>query len=88
MTSHTIQQFISWRERIKFDKFLEYEAMVENLTGEKIKVLRTDNGGEYLSKTFSDHLKRKADQTRTDSTRNTPAERSSKTCKPYHSRNC
>ena len=42
-----------------FDKFLEYEAMVENLTDEKIKVLRTDNGGEYFSKTFSDNLKRK-----------------------------
>ena len=42
-----------------FDKFLEYEAMVENLTGEKIKVLHTDNGGEYLSKALSDHLKRK-----------------------------
>ena len=33
--------------------------MVENLTGERIKCLRTDNGGEYLSKAFNDHLKKK-----------------------------
>jgi transposase InsO family protein len=27
---------------------------VENQTGKKIKVLRTDNGGEYTSKEFMD----------------------------------
>jgi len=42
-----------------FIKFLEYEAMVENLTGEKIKVSRTDNGVEYFPKTLSDYLKQK-----------------------------
>jgi transposase InsO family protein len=29
------------------------EALVENLTGRKIKVLRLDNGGEYTSKDFN-----------------------------------
>jgi hypothetical protein len=33
-----------------FDKFQEFKAEVENLTGKKIKTLRSDNGGEYTSK--------------------------------------
>ena len=33
-------------------KFQEFKARVENLTGRKIKVLRSDNGGEYTSKEF------------------------------------
>ena len=45
-----------------FDKFMVLEAMVENLTDKKIKVLCTDNGGEYLFKAFSDHLKRKGNR--------------------------
>jgi transposase InsO family protein len=35
-------------------RFQEFKAQVENLTGRKIKVLRSDNGGEYTSKDFSD----------------------------------
>jgi hypothetical protein len=34
--------------------FQEFKAQVENLTGRKIKVLRSDNGGEYTSRNFSD----------------------------------
>jgi transposase InsO family protein len=34
--------------------FQEFKAQVENLTGRKIKVLRSDNGGEYTSRDFSD----------------------------------
>ena len=30
-----------------FDKFKEFKALVENQTEKKIKVLRTDNGGEF-----------------------------------------
>ena len=30
--------------------------MVENQTGRKVKVLRSDNGGEYTSKEFKDYL--------------------------------
>jgi transposase InsO family protein len=33
-------------------KFQEFKARVENLTGRKIKVLRSDNGGDYTSKYF------------------------------------
>jgi hypothetical protein len=35
-----------------FNKFQEFKALVENQTGKKIKVLRSDNGGEYTSKDF------------------------------------
>jgi transposase InsO family protein len=34
-------------------KFQEFKAQVENLTGRKIKILRSDNGGEYTSKEFN-----------------------------------
>jgi transposase InsO family protein len=35
-------------------RFQEFRAQVENLTKRKIKVLRSDNGGEYTSMDFSD----------------------------------
>jgi transposase InsO family protein len=35
-------------------RFQESRAQVENLSGRKIKVLRSDNGGEYTSRDFSD----------------------------------
>jgi hypothetical protein len=31
-----------------FDKFKEFKARVENQTEKRIKVSRTDNGGEFL----------------------------------------
>jgi transposase InsO family protein len=34
-------------------RFQEFKAQVENLTGRRIKVLRSDNGGEYTSRDFS-----------------------------------
>jgi hypothetical protein len=33
-------------------KFQEFKARIENQTGRKIKILRSDNGGEYTSKEF------------------------------------
>jgi hypothetical protein len=35
-----------------FRKFQEFKEEIENLTNKKIKILRTDNGGEYTSKEF------------------------------------
>jgi transposase InsO family protein len=35
-----------------FDKFKELKTEVENQLGKKIKVFRTDRGGEYLSGDF------------------------------------
>jgi transposase InsO family protein len=33
-------------------KFKEFKALVENLSKRKIKILRSDNGGEYTSNEF------------------------------------
>ena len=41
-----------------FKKFTEWRTMVEQSTGKRLKVLRSDNGGEYTSKEFEEHLKR------------------------------
>jgi transposase InsO family protein len=40
-----------------FEKFKEFQSEVENQHGKKIKTLRSDRGGEYLSHEFSSHLK-------------------------------
>ena len=40
-----------------FEKFKEFQSEVENQRGKKIKALRSDRGGEYLSHKFSNHLK-------------------------------
>ena len=40
-----------------FDRFLEWKALVEKSSGRKLKVFRTDNGGEYTSTKFQDYLK-------------------------------
>ncbi|KAL0451534.1 UNVERIFIED_CONTAM: hypothetical protein Slati_1131500 [Sesamum latifolium] len=40
-----------------FERFKEYRLEVENQTGHKIKALRSDRGGEYLSGEFIDYLK-------------------------------
>jgi hypothetical protein len=37
-----------------FDKFKAYKALVENQIGMKIKTLRSDNGGEFVSKKLDD----------------------------------
>lgn len=39
-----------------FEMFKEWKVMVENQTGFKVKVLRSDNGGEFTSKAFGDFL--------------------------------
>ena len=36
------------------DRFKEFKALVENHTGRRIRVLRSDNGGEYTSGGFVD----------------------------------
>uniref|UniRef100_A0A0A9YFM0 Retrovirus-related Pol polyprotein from transposon TNT 1-94 n=1 Tax=Lygus hesperus TaxID=30085 RepID=A0A0A9YFM0_LYGHE len=39
--------------------FQEFQIMVENETGKSVKVLRTDNGGEYVNSRFEAYLKSK-----------------------------
>ena len=41
-----------------FEKFVEYTAMVENQFGKKLKIIRSDNGGEYTSEKFSEYCKK------------------------------
>ena len=40
-----------------FDKFKEYQRMIEKQTGQSIKALRSDRGEEYLSSKFLNYLK-------------------------------
>lgn len=40
-----------------FERFKEFQHEVENQLGRKIKMLRSDRGGEYLSIEFHDYLK-------------------------------
>jgi transposase InsO family protein len=40
-----------------FSKFKELKALIENLSERKIKILRSDNGGEYTSKEFVNFCK-------------------------------
>ena len=39
-----------------FKKISEWRALVEKSSGMKVKVLQTDNGGEYMSKEFQKYL--------------------------------
>jgi len=40
-----------------FDKFKEYSAHVKNMFETPVKILRSDNGGEYISEAFREYLK-------------------------------
>ena len=40
-----------------FDCFQEWKATVEKASGKKLKALRSDNGGKYISKMFEAYLK-------------------------------
>ena len=42
-----------------FDKFLEYQSMVEKQTGKCIKILRSDRGGNTYPPSFSITLEKK-----------------------------
>ena len=40
-----------------FEKFKKFQSEVENQRDRKIKFLRSDRGGEYLSHEFGTHLR-------------------------------
>jgi len=42
--------FLKTKDEV-FDRFREFKALIENATGKKIKVLRSNNGGEYIIET-------------------------------------
>jgi hypothetical protein len=43
--------FIKTKDEV-FSRFQEFKALVESQTGKKIKILRSNNGGEYIAKEF------------------------------------
>ena len=49
--------YILKRKDQVFEKFREWKALVENSIGQKLKALRSDNGGEYTSIEFEKYLK-------------------------------
>ena len=41
-------------------RFQEFKALVDNQTGKNIKVLRSNNGGEYTSHAFNDFCRKES----------------------------
>ena len=56
MTHYSWVYFLKSKSEV-YSKFLEWKASVERISDHQVKILRTDNGGEYTSREFSDHLK-------------------------------
>ena len=56
--THYIWIYVLKHKSEPFSKFLEWKAQVELESSLKLKVLRTDNGGEYTSTEFNEYLKR------------------------------
>ena len=50
--SRKIWVYVLKRKSDVFEMFKTWKALVENESGHKVKVLRSDNGGEYMSKAF------------------------------------
>ena len=55
--SRHVWVYVLKRKEQVFKKFLEWKALVEKSTDEKLKALRTDNGGEYTSTEFESSIK-------------------------------
>ena len=49
--------FLKTKDEV-FSRFQEFKALVENLRGRKIKVLRSENGGEYKGNVFQEFCTR------------------------------
>jgi transposase InsO family protein len=52
----TLVYFLKSKDEV-FNKFKEFKALINNLSERKIKILRSDNGGEYTSKEFANFCK-------------------------------
>ena len=57
-TRYTCVYFIKNISEV-LEKFKEFHNFATNLSGNRIKVLRSDNGSEYCSKNFDEYLKQK-----------------------------
>lgn len=54
--SNLVTVYTLHRKSESSEKFKQYRALVKTHTGRKIKYLRTDRVGEYMSKVFTDEL--------------------------------
>ena len=54
--THHVWVYILERKDEVFQQFREWKVQVEKSTGRNIKILRTDNGGEYTSTEFTSYL--------------------------------
>lgn len=52
----TFVYFLKKKSQVK-ETFIEFKTLIENQTGKKIKILRTDNGREYVNKEFERYIK-------------------------------
>lgn len=57
-SSYTRVYFIKHKDEV-LEKFKEFVNLTANITGKQVKTLRSDNGGEYCSKSFDAYLKEK-----------------------------
>ncbi len=55
--THYVWTYVLKRKDQVFKQFLEWKALVENECGKKLKVFRTDNGGEFTSGAFESYLR-------------------------------
>jgi len=49
--------FLKTKDEV-FNRFMEFKALIENVTRKKIKVLRSDNRGEFIDKDFTNFCAR------------------------------
>eukprot|EP00253_Pinus_taeda_P018889 PITA_18889 len=52
--SHRCWIYFIWKKDQTFSRFCEFKASVEKESGKKIRALRSDNSGEYVSQEFKD----------------------------------
>ena len=55
--SHNTWIYFLKRKNEVFENFKEFKALVENLSENKIKILRSNNGGEFTSNQFKNFCK-------------------------------
>ena len=55
--THYVWVYLLKQKDQVFEKFIEWKRMVEKESGETLKVLRTDNGGEFTLSQFQAYLK-------------------------------
>ena len=55
--THYVWEYFVKRKNQVFEKFVEWKKLVEKESGETLKILHTDNGGEFTSSEFEAYLK-------------------------------